>query len=78
MTRFVRSRSAGAACVTLTLLLAACARKDAAESDAAEKAPTPVVAASMTKASVEPFTHTISAIGSVVARPGRYAALSAP
>jgi RND family efflux transporter MFP subunit len=29
-------------------------------------------------ASVEPFTHTISAIGSVVARPGRYAALSAP
>jgi RND family efflux transporter MFP subunit len=29
-------------------------------------------------ASVEPFTRTISAIGSVVARPGRYAALSAP
>jgi len=78
MTRFVRSRSAGAACVALTLLLAACARKDAAESDAAEKATAPVVAASTTTASVEPFTHTISAIGSVVARPGRYAALSAP
>ena len=78
MTRFVRIRSAAGACVTLTLLHVACARKDAAEGDAGEKAPTPVVAASTTKASVEPFTHTLSAIGSVVARPGRYAALSAP
>jgi cobalt-zinc-cadmium efflux system membrane fusion protein len=69
---------AAGACVTLTLLFAACARKDAAESDAGEKPPTPVVTASTTKASVEPFTHTLSAIGSVVARPGRYAALSAP
>ncbi len=65
-------------CVALTLLLAACAKKAADESDAGEKAPPPVVAASTTKASVEPFTHTLSAIGSVVARPGRYAALSAP
>ena len=78
MTRRLRARFAAAACVTLTLLLAACARKDAAESDAGEKPPTPVIAASTTKASVEPFTHTLSAIGSVVARPGRYAALSAP
>jgi membrane fusion protein (multidrug efflux system) len=37
-----------------------------------------VVAASTAKASVEPFTHTVSAIGSIVSRPGRYAALSAP
>jgi RND family efflux transporter MFP subunit len=78
MTRFVRIRSVDTACVTLALLLAACARKDAAESDAGEKAPTPVVTASTTQASVEPFTQTISAIGSGVARPGRYAALSAP
>ena len=78
MTHFVRSRSAGVAWVTMTLLLVACIRKDAAESDAGEKTPTPVVAASTAKASIEPFTHTLSAIGSVVARPGRYAALSAP
>jgi len=62
----------------LTLLLAACARKAADEGDTGEKASPPVVAASTIKASVEPFTHTLSAIGSVVARPGRYAALSAP
>jgi RND family efflux transporter MFP subunit len=78
MTRFLRTRAAAGACVTSALLLAACIGKDAAESDAGEKAPTPVVAASTAKASVEPFTHTLSAIGSVVARPGRYAALSAP
>ena len=62
----------------LALLLAACARKAADEGDTGEKASPPVVAASTIKASVEPFTHTLSAIGSVVARPGRYAALSAP
>jgi RND family efflux transporter MFP subunit len=63
----------------LSLLLAACAKKDAGEGDAeGEQGPKPVVAASTTKASVEPFTHTLSAIGAVVARPGRYAALSAP
>jgi RND family efflux transporter MFP subunit len=66
-------------CVVLALVLASCAKKDADDSDAAgEKAPKPVVAASTTKANVEPFTHTISAIGLVVARPGRFAALSAP
>ena len=46
------------ACAMLSLLLGACAKKDADESDAGEKAPAPVVAASTTKASVEPFTHT--------------------
>ncbi|CAN5332575.1 efflux RND transporter periplasmic adaptor subunit [soil metagenome] len=38
----------------------------------------PVVAASTVIASVEPFTRTVPAIGKVVSRPGRYAALSAP
>ncbi len=37
-----------------------------------------VVTARTAVASVRPFTHTISAIGTVVARAGRYAALSAP
>jgi membrane fusion protein (multidrug efflux system) len=59
-------------------LLAGCGKKGADESDAGEKTPPPVVAASTAKASVEPFTHTLSAIGSVVARPGHFAALSAP
>ena len=44
------------------LLLAACAKKDAEEGAAEAKA---VVAAKTAVASVEPFTHTISAIGSV-------------
>jgi RND family efflux transporter MFP subunit len=37
-----------------------------------------VVTARTAVAKVEPFTHTISAIGTVVARPGHFAALSAP
>ena len=57
------------------LLLSACKKKEA---DAGGEEAKPVVAAKTSVASVEPFTHTISAIGSVVARPGRYAALSAP
>ena len=79
MTRSARavSRSMLAVCVA-PALLAACAKKGAEGGDGGEKTPPPVVAASTTKASVEPFTHTLSAIGSVVARPGRYAALSAP
>lgn len=80
MTRSERAgrRSMLGACAALSLL-ATCAKKDAGGTEAeGEKAPKPVVAVSTTKASVEPFTHTISAIGSVVARPGRYAALSAP
>ena len=80
MTRSTRAgrRSMLGACAALSLLLA-CAKKEGDASDAeGEKGPKPVVAVSTTTASVEPFTHTISAIGSVVARPGRYAALSAP
>lgn len=45
---------------------------------AAEPTVKPVVAANTVTASIEPFTHIISAIGTVVSRPGRYAALSAP
>jgi len=58
------------------LLLTACAKKGAEEGG--EKEVKAVVTAKTAVASVEPFTHTLSAIGSVVARPGRYAALSAP
>ena len=53
----------------------ACGKKDA---DDAQKAARPVVGARTVTATTEPFAHTISAIGQVVARPGRYAALSAP
>jgi RND family efflux transporter MFP subunit len=55
------------------LPLAGCKKETA---DAGE--PKPVVAAKTVKASIEPFTRTMSAIGVVVARPDRYAALSAP
>ncbi len=55
--------------------LATGCKKDAGEADSAV---TPVVAANTVTASIEPFTHVIAAIGTVVSRPGRYAALSAP
>ena len=57
------------------LLLAGCKKKEPGEGEGEAKA---VVTVKTAVASVEPFTHTISAIGSVVARPDRYAALSAP
>lgn len=59
---------------TVLLLVPACRKKDAEGGEEAKA----VVTAKTAVASVEPFTHTISAIGSVVARPDRYAALSAP
>jgi RND family efflux transporter MFP subunit len=58
------------------LASSACKAKDAAP--AADSTAKPVVAANTVTASIEPFTHYISAIGTVVTRPGRYAALSAP
>jgi membrane fusion protein (multidrug efflux system) len=67
-------RAAGLAACALLMSLAGCRKKDAAAEDAAK----PVVTAKTATASVEPFTHTTSAIGSVVARPGHYASLSAP
>jgi len=76
MTRFVFTvhRLAAIGCCA-SALLAACGK---AEKDEGEKAEKPVVAASTAVARVEPFTRTISAIGTVVARPGRFAALGAP
>lgn len=73
--RFVARLTLGS--YPVLLLAIACAHKDAdaGEGDAKAKA---VVTAKTAVASVQPFTHTISAIGSVVARPDRYAALSAP
>jgi membrane fusion protein (multidrug efflux system) len=53
---------------------AACDKGDHAD----EEAPPAVVAVRTAVAKVAPFTHTISAIGTVVARPGHFAALSAP
>ena len=59
---------------TLALVGIACKGSDAT----AEDEVTPVVATKTAAATVEPFTRTLTAIGSVVGRPGRYAALSAP
>lgn len=59
------------------LVLAASACKGSETAEAADSAK-PVVAASTAKATIEPFTHTVSAIGTVVSRPDKYAALSAP
>lgn len=68
-----RHRLVLAGCAS-AMLFAACGDGEADGEDTT----TPVVTASTAIARVEPFTHTISAIGTVVARPGRYAALSAP
>lgn len=81
MTPLVRAgrHSIAAGWVAALLLAAGCAKTEPGEGESADdKSAKPVVAASTTKASVEPFTRTLSAIGSVVARPGSYAALSAP
>jgi RND family efflux transporter MFP subunit len=59
----------------LALAASACKGSDAAAGADSAK---PVVAASTAKANIEPFTHTVSAIGTVVSRPDKYAALSAP
>lgn len=60
--------------VLLALQIAGCRRSDASPADTA----TPVVAATTARASIGPFTRMTAALGTVVARPGRYAALSAP
>ena len=59
----------------LSLLGAGCRKSDA---DAEKTVVRPVVSVRSVAAVVEPFTHTLSALGTVVSRPGRYAALSAP
>lgn len=73
--RVQRRRAFGCAALLLALAGVACKGSDAT---AEEEAAMPVVAAKTSVASVEPFTQTLSAIGTVVARPGRYAAMSAP
>jgi RND family efflux transporter MFP subunit len=65
------------AVVACALVLGASACK-AKEEAAAEGATKSVVSASTVEAKIEPFTHTVSAIGTVVTRPGKFAALSAP
>lgn len=71
-----RARRTSTILVTAVVALAlGCKARKADDADAAAK---PVVAAKTVVAAVEPFTHTVSAIGTVVSRPGRYAALSAP
>jgi RND family efflux transporter MFP subunit len=59
---------------TLVVVAGGC-RTDASGDEDTARA---VVTARTAVAKVEPFTHTISAIGIVVARPGHFAALSAP
>lgn len=68
-----RARYLGAA---LLLSVAGCKKKGADDAEAKEA--TPVVAARTVTATIEPFVRTMSAIGSVIARPGHFAALSAP
>jgi RND family efflux transporter MFP subunit len=58
----------------LAILLSACRKTDAAPGDSAKA----VVQAKTATATIEPFARTRSAIGTVAARPGRFAALSAP
>jgi cobalt-zinc-cadmium efflux system membrane fusion protein len=70
-----RRRAASYAALLLALAGVACRGSDAT---AEEEAAMPVVTARTAVAAVEPFTQRLAAIGSVVARPGRYAALSAP
>jgi RND family efflux transporter MFP subunit len=76
MTAYLNSRATRATLLggAMLLSLAGCQKQQAA----ADEAVKPVVAARTVKATIEPFTRTMSAIGVVVARPGRFAALSAP
>lgn len=67
---------AAMACGLAIGVLAGCGKKD--RDDAERASTTPTVTARTIRATTEPFAHTISAIGTVVTRPGGYAALSAP
>ena len=71
--RVVRFTSA-VACV-IAVSASACKEKGEAAAEGAKKS---VVTATTVEAKVEPFTHIVSAIGTVVTRPGKFAALSAP
>jgi len=67
-----RSRVLRLALAAALASVGACSRSDAGDEAQA------VVTVRTAAAKVEPFTHTISAIGTVVARAGHFAALSAP
>jgi membrane fusion protein, heavy metal efflux system len=71
-------RRATACGCSVFVLVTGCGKSGEAGEGGEAKAAKPTVAATTAVASVEPFTHTIRAIGEVVARPGRFAALSAP
>jgi membrane fusion protein (multidrug efflux system) len=64
--------------VALSLLVCAGACKPATADDKSAAADQPVVGARTARATDGPFTVTLTAIGTVAARPGRYAELSAP
>ena len=66
------------ASLAVAMLGAGCKGGEKEKEGAADSTAKPVVAANTVTASIEPFTHRVSAIGTVVSRPGRYAALSAP
>ena len=66
------------AALAFAALTVGCKGGEKEKEGAVDSAAKPVVAANTVTASVEPFTHRVSAIGTVVSRPGRYAALSAP
>ena len=70
-------RTLVAACA-IPLLAMGCKGKNKDEARKEGGGAKPQVAANTATANIEPFTRTISAIGTVVSRPGRYAALSAP
>ncbi len=83
MTALHATPSGLATCLTIVALAAmtgSCRKGEKGEKGegGADAAPKAVVAAKTVPAAVEPFTHILSAIGMVVARPGHYAALSAP
>lgn len=68
------SRSLLIAFAAIIAATSACSAGEGGEEDTTQA----VVTARTAVARVEPFTHSISAIGTVVARPGHFAALSAP
>ena len=74
MIRTLRSFTAAAALLTGALLATACARGD----DEGQASAPPVIAVRTATVAAQPFTETIGAIGSVVARAGHSAALGAP
>ncbi len=76
MIQFATRRWCTAAVITTSAMTFTACKGAATEEKEVEVKP--VVAANTVAAELEPFTHTISAIGIVVARPDRYAALSAP